>query len=127
MNPGLLLGPKCNHDVGVLLRLPLHAAPAENDGTTSLAEAPGETIEASVKSMLEAMGQHDFYCAAYSAKESPHMNDLLHTLADGLRSKLNDIAKAKDAGEAVTSHETARTVLHRLISSGNRCMHKGFP
>ena len=49
--------------------------------------------------MLEAMGDHEFYCATYSSKEQPHINGLLTTLQDGLRGLEKDIAAAKEAGE----------------------------
>ena len=49
------------------------------------------------------------------------------TLAEGLRAKEEDIMKAKKAGETITPHEIARKNLHRLQSSTNRRMHKGFP
>ena len=77
--------------------------------------------------MLEAMGDHEFYCASYSSKDQPQITGLLMTLADGLRSKEQDIAAAKEAGENADGQEVARRILHRLLSSTNRRMHKGFP
>ena len=49
------------------------------------------------------------------------------TLADSLAAKGKDLADARDAGVDISPHEKARQILHRLISSTNRCMHKGFP
>ena len=50
MCPAMLLGPKCNHDLGVLLRMALPEI------------APGECAEAQTRrasmAMLEAMGDH---------------------------------------------------------------------
>ena len=112
--PSMLLGPMCNHDLGVLLRLPSNATKRSNK-------------EGAISAMLEAMGDHEFYCGSYSGKESTHVSGLLMTLADGLRSKELDIAVAKEAGQNLDGHEIARRMLHRLISSTNRRMHKGFP
>ena len=55
------------------------------------------------------------------------MDGLLTTLADSVAAKGKDMADARDAGVDISPHEEARQVLHRLISSTNRCMHKGFP
>ena len=60
-------------------------------------------------------------------KSQPHISGLLMTLADGLRAKEKDIIAAKEAGEDLEGHEIARQILHRLLSSTNRRMHKGFP
>ena len=49
------------------------------------------------------------------------------TLADGLRAKEKDIAAVKEDCEHVEGHAHARLILHRLLSSTNRRMHKGFP
>ncbi len=112
LSPGIILGPKCNHDLGILLRL--------LDGV-------GISQEAAVSGMLAAMGDHEFYCASYSSKDQPHIDGLLQTLADGMRSKERDIAEARAAGETLDAHEVARRIMHRLMSSTNRRMHKGFP
>ena len=114
MNPAILLGPVCNHDLGVLLRIP-------SCGATQA------TSEKLIASMLDAMGDNEFYCASYSSKDQPHVEGLLMTLAEGLRAKEEDILKAQKAGETITPHEIARKTLHQLQSSTNRRMHKGFP
>ena len=77
--------------------------------------------------MLEGMGDHEYYCASYSSKDQPHIDGLLMTLAEGKLAKERDIAQAKEAGENISAHEEARQTLHRLVSSTNRRMHKGFP
>jgi len=118
--PSMLLGPYCNHDLGILLRLPTAII---EEGT----EENARHAETAERGMLEAMGDHEFYCASYSSKDSPHIEGLLTTLADGLRAKERDIAAAREVGEEITSHEVVRRILHRLISSTNRRMHKGFP
>ena len=111
MTPAIMLGPSCNHDLGVLLRFP---------------SAAGSADEA-CSAMLDAMGDHEYYCASYSSKDQPHVEGLLMTLADGVRAKERDIAVAKEAGEEVSSHEVCRKLLHSLMAATNRRMHKGFP
>lgn len=54
--PSMLSGPKCNHDLGVPLRL-LKASDFADDSEESFDEAADS-------GMLEAMGDHDFYCAS---------------------------------------------------------------
>ena len=118
MCPAILLGPRCNHDLGVLLRLP-SVATLTTDGTEI-------SYEEAVESMLEAMGDHEFYCAAYSTKDQPHVVGLLTTLIDGLRAKEQDILQAREAGENIDAMEEARRILHRLISCKNRRFKKGI-
>ncbi len=113
LTPGIMLGPKCNHDLGVLLRVPDSAS--------------GLTEQDATAQMLDVMGDKEFYCASYSSKEQPHIEGLLETLADGARSKERDIVEARAAGQEIPPHEAARQMLHRLMSSTNRRMHKGFP
>ena len=62
----------------------------------------------------------------YSSKDQPHVEGLMLTLADGYRYKELDIAKAKEAGEDIATHELARRILHSLMAATNRRMHKGF-
>ena len=111
MTPGIMLGPSCNHDLGILLRCPSSV----------------ESANQALTSMLESMGDHEFYCASYSSKDQPHIEGLLLTLSDGLQCKLRDIMVAKEKGEDFTSHEICRKLLHNLLASTNRRMHKGFP
>ena len=70
----MLLGPKCNHDLGILLRL------------VDVAATPTD-IERVKSAVLDAIGDHEFYCASYSSKEQPHMEGLLTTLIDGMKAK----------------------------------------
>ena len=108
MNPAMLFGPQCNHDLGVLLRLPTLAKGDDDD------DAGGRKAEErAISGMLEAMGDHEFYCATYSTKDAPHIEGLLMTLSDGLKSKERDIAVAKENGEDISAPEHARRILHR--------------
>lgn len=118
MTPSMLLGPACNHDLGVLLRMP---------SSITKSETSEIDIDAAMNSMLDVMGDHEYYCATYSSKDQPHVEGLLMTLATALRAKSQDIVSAKGRGEDVTDHEVSRKLLHTLVAATNRRMHKGFP
>ena len=77
MTPGVMLGPTCNHDLGVLLRI----------GRLSGRNGSLEHVDkqAAVSSMMDAMGDHEYYCASYSSKDQPHVEGLLCTLAGSRR------------------------------------------
>ena len=101
---------------------------AENGPIYSKGVAEHASDSASASSaMLEAMGAHEYYCASYAGKEQPHVEGLLATLTDALRSKERDLASARAAGEDCDGYRVARNILHRLTSGMNRRMHKGFP
>ena len=112
LTPAVLLGCKANHDLGVLLRQLAHGCASP---------------EAAVNGMREAMGAGEYYVANYAGKEQPHIEGLLDTLRDGVRAKQQDIREAREAGEEIDAAEASRMLLHRLESSCNRRMHKGFP
>ena len=120
MTPSMLLGPVCNHDLGILLRL---CKPTSDEKTAD----PKKAADAAIRGMLEAMGDHEYYCASYSSKDQPHLQGVLATLQDGVNAKKQDIATAKAAGEEIAPSEVARQILQRLVSSTNHYMHKGFP
>ena len=66
MTPSMLLGPQCNHDLGVLLRI---CSPANGDGALT----PNQ-LEGLRNNLFEAIGDHEHYCATYSSKEQPHLS-----------------------------------------------------
>ena len=114
----MLMGPQCNHDLGVLLRICNINASMDSLNTSQ---------EGEIRNILfEAIGDHEFYCALYSSREQPHVEGLLVTLADSLKSKEHGIAVRKAAGMDIQPQEEAQ-ILHRLQSATNRRMHKGFP
>ena len=81
----------------------------------------------SIDAMIEALIDHEYYCVSYSTKEEPHIEGLLHTFADGVRNIDLEIAQRRSLGQEVESLEHARKLLHRLLHSTNRRMHKGYP
>ena len=112
MTPGIMLGPRCNHDLGILLRLPPHGLSSKEDA---------------IAAMVDVMGDQEFYCSSYASKQQPHMEGLLHTLADGMGSLNRRIAKLRAEGGDVDAAEHVRRILHNFQFSANRRMHKGFP
>ena len=72
-----MLGPMCNHDLGVLLRLPPFQQADQGESArppkTISSNASRSNEDIVVSGMLEAMGDHEFYCASYSCKEQPHI------------------------------------------------------
>ncbi len=117
MTPSMLLGPTCNHDLGVLLRLPPQTVTGDRDADSKAAAA----------SMLDAMGDHEYYVSNYASKDQPHVEGLLQTLQSGLRSKEIDLAAARAEGHDMSPHENTMKLMHRMIATMNRSMHKGFP
>ena len=87
LTPSMLLGPQCNHDLGVLLRI---CSIAKGDGALT-----PDQLEGLRNNLFEAIGDHEHYCAAYSSKEQPHVEGLLVTLADALKSKEEICGKTK--------------------------------
>ena len=131
MTPSMVLAPRCNHDLGILVRLP------PQGGDAALSDRA-----ASVQAMLDTMGDHEFYCAAYASKEQPHIEGLLHTLADSVRRLDQDVARRRlkleervaqgqepdaQAADQDMPMLQAKALLNRLLSATNRRMHKGFP
>ena len=82
LTPSMMLGPRCNHDLGILLRFPLRALSADSGSHLPESEA---ACEAALGSMIQGMVAREFYCSNYSTKEQPHIEGLLHTLLNGVR------------------------------------------
>ena len=83
-----------------------HQALCEAERGTTTHPAANSTVPTS--SMLDAMGDHEYYCASYASKEQPHMEGLLHTLIDGLRRKEAEITEFRAVGQDITPQEMAR-------------------
>jgi len=117
----MLLGPQCNHDVGVLLRL--CDIPANATGGLPDVEHT-RTVKAA---MVEAMADHEYYVSSYSSKSQPHADGLKLTLAASLERKKRASDAAKNNAIDGNEHESARKTLHTLVAATNNRMHKGFP
>ena len=165
LTPGVMLGPQCNHDLGVLLRMcelnpdgvkrdpnnPVDNAGRQAENVVGDSKRDAENLVDSAKrdpenlvgdsaqtsasshhakdlngeqwmktraALVEAIGDHEFYCSSYSSKEQPHSDGLLLTLACSLRRKEEEIAQASAQGESVSAQEHARQLLHRLLLIG---------
>ena len=127
MTPSMLLGPRCNHDLGVLLRLPIVATETTLKSTSTGNQGAMCGWEDAVSEMLDTMIDHEFYCASYASKEQPHIEGLLQSLIDGVRGLDRELAEQEEKGEPIEALERSKRLLNRLISSTNRRMHKGYP
>jgi hypothetical protein len=141
MHPAIVAGPRCNHDVGPLLRFPVLASKALQGGSDRAADslpasidAPKETdgnydaaTQAAIDLIVENLTDHERYCGAYASKEEPHLTGLLQSLSVSVRHLEQEQARQEAAGQDITALQKARLLLHRLQSSTNRRMHKGFP
>ena len=92
--PGIMLGPKCNHDIGVLLRLPLLSAEQlhcdaarlrvelfpetrtatetfndRGNGQEDIDAGTVVAISTAVKYLVDTIVDHEFYCVTYATKE----------------------------------------------------------
>ena len=126
-----MLGPCCNHDLGVLIRLPAKPSGASTTTVQSVKHdarsVQSPEASKSVDAMIEAMGDHEFYCSNYACKEQPHIEGLLQSLADGLRGLELAITDKRELGDQCDTLEYAKRLMQRLTSSTNRRMHKGVP
>ena len=141
-NPSCSLGPCCNHDVNVLLRLPVlveavrrklvsHMTASNAADTLDISgdgdPFPLQELKAACAEMTNAVIEHEFYSSAYASKEQPKLKELMNAMAKSHAALLQELAAAKAAGKSFTELEIAAKTLHRLVSSTNKCSHKGFP
>ena len=103
MTPGLMLGPRCNHDLGILLRLPVldddlkeallkawHRVKDSGDGSDhteaddEAARGVSRLSDESIEAMVEVMVDHEYYASDYASKDQPQAANLLQTLHDSL-------------------------------------------
>ena len=116
-----MLGPQCNHDLGILLRLCDFAGYGGDDatdgGAASESRSASEHCAAGLSAeqwsktraaLVEAIGDHEWYCSSYSSKEQPHSEGLLLTLVYSLRKTEEEMAAALAQGESVSAQEHAR-------------------
>jgi hypothetical protein len=95
LSPSLFLAPRCNHDLGILIRVPAAALSKEKG---CLDDEQREALGEMVRGQLESIIDHEFYCTAYATKDAPHIDGLLLTLSDGV-SRLNaEIAERLSKG-----------------------------
>ena len=133
-NPGVVLGPRSNHDVGLLIRF-VRSVNGE------LPELGSDAWKASVNALIETIVDHEFYCSNYAAKEEPHAEGLLHSLYDAKlrhdqrfaqrrveqeqRRDLSGVVIVEEADGSLA--DRARILMQMLVSAVNRGRHIGFP
>ena len=114
MTPGILLGPSCNHDLGILFRFP--------DPTlfTSRADA--------LRAMIDAISTHEYYCAGYLQKGSDPCQGILHALHDA-KTKCDRILAAETRAQSTSAGDpakNARRLFARMIFAMNQRHRLGF-
>eukprot|EP00973_Karenia_brevis_P011799 1600642-Karenia_brevis.AAC.1 len=61
MTPAMMLGPQCNHDLGILLRVGRNSSAEQSHGKTLAGQSQESQVashEAARNAMLEAMGDN---------------------------------------------------------------------
>ena len=115
-------GPRCNHHVSVLLRLP------PVTGTEPIcAAAQAERVNAAIALIAKLLNDANHYCGDYCGKAQPQMDNLFRHLAQaqaGLLKSLDDL-REDDPAEAVLYR--AKRVVYRMMNVCARRMHKGMP
>ena len=139
-NPCISLGPSCNHDVNVFLRLLVLTdvvrqklakyleEPHDSDSASEETDDfPLDALKSACAEMTNAVIEHEFYCSAYPSKEQPKLQELMRAMTKSHAALLEEIARARACGKSFTELEIAAKTLHRLVSPTNKCSHKGFP
>ena len=90
MNPTIMLGPGCNHDVGLLVRVPVltseqQAALTENDCSSGDAFVQSPEFTRMMEATMETQVDHEFYSVAYASKEQDQSEGLFRSLYDAKR------------------------------------------
>ena len=121
------LGPCCNHDLGVLLRLPvlseaLTAKLGETLFRPSVADTASDGIAptrvdlsadelaeftTACREMCASVIDHEYYCGSYASKEQPKLKELLKSMSTSLHRLQDKVSEAKERGEAFTNMDEA--------------------
>ena len=138
-NPCGSLGPSCNHDVNVFLRLPVLSdsvkAVLEKDferggAGCDVDVSAHQEFRSACAEMHSSALEHEFYTSAYASKEQPKLEALMLSMQKSLSYLEEEIAEKRaldTAGQELADKEAARSILHRLVSATNNAAHKGFP
>ena len=80
LSPTIALGPRCNHDVSPLLRMPdlglitevgSESFPSADLAPLTIPRQLDRATEEAIDSTIEALIDHERYCGAYASKEEP--------------------------------------------------------
>ena len=138
MSPGVFLSARCNHDLSILLRLPVlsermksvmaHFANGLRDEQEEDDKQEAQRFyEESVDVMVQLIVDHEYYASDYSTKSQPHAANLLQTLHDSLVRHNRFAAEHDYAGKANVDLARAQRLLQSFICATNRRLHKGMP
>jgi len=73
----ITLGPRCNHDLAFLYRMPVSVRHLSSSDLNSEHDWDDVT-----NFMSDTMSSQEYYISDYATKEQPHIEGLLHTLQD---------------------------------------------
>ena len=77
-------GPRCNHHISVLLRLP---APDDAAGAAgAIAPSQAARVDAAIASMAQLLNDANFYCGKYCGKDQQKIDNLFKCIAQAHRS-----------------------------------------
>ena len=137
MNPGVLSGPRCNHDMGVLPKLPVLSAPLQEKLLLEEAKGNGSqdawdsdtrgAVDDMMDTLVQDMVNSEYYTSDYASKEQPQAANLLHTLHDACEVHGRDAAERHATGDCNDVRDQARRLLQSLVSATNRRVHTGMP
>ena len=115
-------GPRCNHHISVLLRLPIPDGSAT--GASALSQAA--RVDEAVAAMAKLLNDANYYCGKYCGKDQQKIDNLFKCLAQAHASLKNSLGDCtSDAVEDVLYR--AKRVVYRMMTACNRRMHKGMP
>ena len=128
LTPGVFLGPRCNHDLSILLRLPVLSerikrvlsGVLDDSGKDGGDKEDEREYDACVDTMVQLIIDHEFYASDYSTKDQPHAANLLQTLHDSLVRHDRYAAEREAAGKSSEDMDRARRLLQSLICATNR-------
>ena len=135
VNPAILQGPRCNHDLAPMFRLPFlteemkrrvdelkeRKRPLSDDAEIE------QTLARSISDSIQLLVNHEYYAADYVTKDQPSANSLLHTLHESLVTHGRYAAERQEAGKSDEGEEGARRLLQCFVSATQQRLHKGFP
>ena len=119
MSPAIAACARCNHDIGILVRIfdPQQRVPKDADDLSKepLPSSTGATMdsganddaatELAIESTIETLIDHERYCGAYASKEEPHLTGVMQSLSESVRHLEAAQARQKAAGEDIAALE----------------------
>ena len=124
MNPAVGVCGGSNHDVSILLRLPV-VPPSEKPCT---AEEMDFHVNNAIADMSRGINDANLFVHAHVIKQHPHLINLYISFGEGLQQLQDEFDAALKKGEPEESPEyRSKHIFFRLMCRSNSVMHKGMP